>query len=75
MFALALLVVVAPGAGDLPAAATATAAQPQALPHKAMNMYALLPERALPAEQVASCYDEARACYEAWLDRDDRTPY
>ncbi len=32
-------------------------------------------ERALPAEQVASCYDEARACYEAWLDRDDRTPY
>jgi len=32
-------------------------------------------ERALPAEQVASCHDAARACYHAWLDRQDRTPY
>ena len=32
-------------------------------------------ERALRAEQVASCYDEARACYDAWLDRENRTPY
>ncbi len=32
-------------------------------------------ERALAAERLASCYDEARACYDAWLERDDRTPY
>jgi tRNA(Arg) A34 adenosine deaminase TadA len=32
-------------------------------------------ERALPIEHLASCYDEARACYQAWLDNDDRTPY
>jgi tRNA(Arg) A34 adenosine deaminase TadA len=32
-------------------------------------------ERALRAEQVASCYDEARACYDAWLVRENRTPY
>jgi tRNA(Arg) A34 adenosine deaminase TadA len=34
-----------------------------------------LGERALAAEQVASCLDEARACYDAWLGREDRTPY
>ena len=31
--------------------------------------------RALPAEQVESVLGEARDCYHAWLDKDDRTPY
>ncbi len=31
--------------------------------------------RALAAERLGACYDEARACYDAWLERDDRTPY
>lgn len=34
-----------------------------------------LHERTLPAEQVTACYDEALACYAAWADKADRTPY
>ena len=34
-----------------------------------------LEERDLPAEQVEGCYEEARRCYFAWLDKQDRTPY
>lgn len=34
-----------------------------------------LEDRSLPAEQVAGCAEEARACYRAWLDKPDRTPY
>ena len=34
-----------------------------------------LHERSLPAEQVRGCYEEARACYFEWLDKQDRTPY
>lgn len=34
-----------------------------------------LDKRALPAAQVKSVYGEARACYDAWLEKDDRTPY
>ena len=32
-------------------------------------------ERALRAERITSCYEKARTCYHAWLDRQDRTPY
>jgi guanine deaminase len=32
-------------------------------------------ERDTPAEQMRECYDEARACYGAWLTRDARIPY
>ncbi len=32
-------------------------------------------DRKIPAVQVTECYDEARACYAAWLDNDKRTPY
>lgn len=31
--------------------------------------------RSLPAEQLEGCYDEARRCYQAWLEKNDRTPY
>ncbi|MDJ0947854.1 MAG: nucleoside deaminase [Alphaproteobacteria bacterium] len=31
--------------------------------------------RELPAEQLTTVYDEARACYQAWLAKADRTPY
>ena len=34
-----------------------------------------LDARALPAERLMGVYEEARACYNAWLTRDDRTPY
>lgn len=34
-----------------------------------------LEDRSLPAEQVAGCAEAARACYRAWLDKPDRTPY
>ena len=34
-----------------------------------------LDERALPAEQIQSVYQEARDCYNAWLTKDDRTAY
>ncbi len=32
-------------------------------------------QRQMPIEQVQACYDEARASYQAWLKKDDRTPY
>ena len=32
-------------------------------------------ERSLPAEHVVSLHEEARACYQAWLDRAERTLY
>ena len=32
-------------------------------------------ERALAAEHMKSCYSEARASYDAWLEKTDRTPY
>ena len=31
--------------------------------------------RSLPAERLEGCYDEARRCYHAWLEKQDRTPY
>ena len=34
-----------------------------------------LGQRSLPAEQVSECVEDARACYQAWLERDERTPY
>ena len=34
-----------------------------------------LHERSLPAEKLEGCYEEARACYFAWLDKEDRTHY
>ena len=34
-----------------------------------------LAERSLPVEQVEGCHEEARRCYQAWLDKDDRTAY
>ncbi|MDE8344891.1 MAG: nucleoside deaminase [Acidocella sp.] len=32
-------------------------------------------ERTTPATQMSECYDEAKACYAAWLTRDGRTNY
>jgi tRNA(Arg) A34 adenosine deaminase TadA len=32
-------------------------------------------ERNVPATQVSACYEEARACYHAWLDHPKRVPY
>jgi tRNA(Arg) A34 adenosine deaminase TadA len=32
-------------------------------------------ERETPAVQLSECYDEARACYSAWLTLENRTPY
>lgn len=34
-----------------------------------------LDKRQLPAEQVVECVEEARECYQAWLKREQRTPY
>jgi len=32
-------------------------------------------ERDVPAVQLAECYPEAKACYQAWIDNDARMPY
>jgi tRNA(Arg) A34 adenosine deaminase TadA len=34
-----------------------------------------LQERTIPAVQVTECYEEALACYQAWANNPNRTPY
>jgi guanine deaminase len=34
-----------------------------------------LAARSVPTVQVESCYEDARACYQAWLEKPDRVPY